>query len=72
MNNSSFVIALVFYFVVLSLITYWVAYQTARVIKVLQEIRTKRSHAQVPVEAMNFQITASAEGLPSERHAVRR
>ena len=72
MNDPSSFIALVFYSVLLSLITYWAAYQTVKGLRVLQEIRTKRRQAQVPVEATDFQTTPSAEGLPSERHAVRR
>lgn len=55
MNELSFVIAAVFYLVMLGLITYWLAYQTVRVIKSMQEIKTSRQQAKVRVEVLDPQ-----------------
>lgn len=42
----------------------------ALVIKVLQEIKTNRQHAQVCVEVKNFQAPRLLENLPGKRHAT--
>jgi hypothetical protein len=45
MNEPSFVVALAFYFVMLGLISYWVAYQAVRVIRAMQKMNTSHGSA---------------------------